>query len=209
MKFGVAGALALLLPMEAGIPIPLPSDLVMLFVGQQAAAGRIPLWVAVIAFEAIAIAGTAILFAVAAGPASAIIARAGPRIGLTEERVGRVRNLVHRRGTTALAVGRGTPGLRTVTVIGAGSAGIGRKALVPLFAGATVFLQLHLFLGYALGSAASSALEHARTPIIAAAVFIVVAAVFWSRRRRGRASGQALTEACCPACLALNLLSDR
>jgi membrane protein DedA with SNARE-associated domain len=57
---GVSGlaALALLLPMEAGVPIPLPADLVMFTVGERVAAGRFPLWLAVAGFEVIAVAGT-------------------------------------------------------------------------------------------------------------------------------------------------------
>ena len=52
MKGSVAGlsgplALVLLLPMEAGVPIPLPADLVMFTVGERVAAGRFPLWLAV------------------------------------------------------------------------------------------------------------------------------------------------------------------
>src|ERR1700756_5660114 len=50
MKAGVAGlsgtlALVLLLPMEAGVPIPVPADLVMFTVGERVAAGEFPLWV--------------------------------------------------------------------------------------------------------------------------------------------------------------------
>jgi hypothetical protein len=45
MRAGAAGvsglaALVLLLPMEAGVPIPLPADLVMFTVGERVAAGR-------------------------------------------------------------------------------------------------------------------------------------------------------------------------
>jgi hypothetical protein len=45
MKAGVAGlsgplALVLLLPMEAGVPIPVPADLVMFTVGERVAAGK-------------------------------------------------------------------------------------------------------------------------------------------------------------------------
>src|SRR5439155_11760652 len=65
---GAPLALALLVPMEAGIPIPLPADLVMLLVGEQAAAGHIPLWLAVLAFEAIAVVGTTLLYLLARGP---------------------------------------------------------------------------------------------------------------------------------------------
>jgi membrane protein DedA with SNARE-associated domain len=53
----------LLLPMEAGIPVPLPADLVMFSVGERVGAGQFPLWLAVAAFEIVAVAGTAALFA--------------------------------------------------------------------------------------------------------------------------------------------------
>jgi hypothetical protein len=56
MKAGVAGlsgtlALVLLLPMEAGVPIPVPADLVTFAVGERVAAGRFPLWLAVTGFR--------------------------------------------------------------------------------------------------------------------------------------------------------------
>ena len=149
---GAPAALALLLPMEAGVPIPLPADFVMLLVGERAAAGAIPIWLAVVAFEAVAILGTAALFLVCRGPGHALVHRLGPRVGLTEERLGRVTALVERRGRPALAIGRGTPGLRTVTVVAAGGSGLGLgRALPALALGASVFLQLHLLLGYILG----------------------------------------------------------
>jgi hypothetical protein len=88
---GVGGlaALALLLPMEAGVPIPLPAGLVMFTVGQQVAAGHFPLWLAVAGFEVIAVLGTTALFLVCRGPAYRIIARFGPHLGLTEARLRR------------------------------------------------------------------------------------------------------------------------
>ena len=54
MKPGAAGlsgwlALVLLLPTEAGVPIPVPADLVMFTVGERVAAGAFPLWLAVAA----------------------------------------------------------------------------------------------------------------------------------------------------------------
>jgi len=78
---GVSGlaAVVLLLPMEAGIPIPLPADLVMFTVGERVGAGQFPLWLAVAAFEIIAVAGTAALFAACRGPAHRLIDRYGPR----------------------------------------------------------------------------------------------------------------------------------
>jgi membrane protein DedA with SNARE-associated domain len=157
MKGAVAGlsgslALVLLLPMEAGVPIPVPADLVMFTVGERVAAGKFPLWLAVAGFEVIAVLGTTALFVACRGPAQRIIARFGPRLGLTEARLRRAAAFAETRGRPGLALGRGTPGLRTVTVVAAAVSGLnGRRALPALIVGSSVFLQLHLVLGLLLG----------------------------------------------------------
>lgn len=207
---GVPAALLLLVPMEAGLPIPVPSDLVMLLVGERVAAGAFPLWAAVVVFELVAVVGTTVLFLACRGPGHALIARLGPRVGLTDERLARATALLARRGRPALALGRGTPGLRTVTVVAAGGSGLRlHRALPALVLGSSVFLQLHLFLGFVLGSTARDAVDRARGPALLAVVVLAVAGIgFWLLRRGPRAGSQALSEACCPACLALGLLSE-
>ncbi len=207
---GVPVALLLLLPMEMGIPIPIPADLVMLLVGERAAAGAFPLWAAVLAMEALAIVGSAALFVIARGPGHALIERLGPRLGLTDARLDRASALVDRRGRSALAIGRATPGLRTITVVAAGGSGVSlRRALPALAIGASVFLQLHLVLGYFLGPAASAALDAARGPAIVAVLALAgVALVVWFVRRGRRVGAQAFTEAACPLCLALSWAAD-
>ena len=93
----------------------------------------------------------------------------------------------------------------------AGGSGIAaRRALPALVIGSSVFLQLHLALGIVLGPAARDLLDEARGPAVAVLALLVVgAAVFWWRRRRGRAAGEAWTEAACPACLALSVVGER
>ena len=86
---GVPGLLGLLLAMEAGVPIPVPSDLVMLLLGERVSAGALPLWLAALALELVALAGTAALFLAARGPGRALLTRAGPRLGLTGPRLAR------------------------------------------------------------------------------------------------------------------------
>src|ERR1700733_11208300 len=105
---GVGGlaALVLGLAIEAGVPIPLPADLVMFTVGQQVAAGRFPLWLAVAGFEAIAVLGTTALFLVSRGPAHRLIARFGPRLGLTQTRLGRAAAPAEARRPAGRAAGR-------------------------------------------------------------------------------------------------------
>jgi len=209
---GVGGvaALALLLPMEAGVPVPLPADLVMFAVGERVAAGRFPLWLAVAGFEAIAVIGTTALFLACRGPAHRLITRFGPRLGLTEARVARAAGFAETRGRAGLAVGRATPGLRTLTVIAAGVSGLsGRRALPALILGSSIFLQAHLVLGLELGPLADQAFNRAKVPVVAGLVLVAVAAaVFWRARRRSRAPA-AWMEAACPACLGVRMLAER
>jgi membrane protein DedA with SNARE-associated domain len=203
---GVPGLLGLLLAMEAGVPVPLPSDLVMLLLGERVSAGALPLWLAAAALELVAVAGTAALFLAARGPGRALLSRVGPRLGLTGPRLARASGLLERRGWPALTAGRTTPGLRTVTVVAAASAGIrAGRALPALVLGSSLFLQAHLLLGYVLGPAARELLERARGPVlVAAAVALAAVAVLLVVRRRGRTTG-VLAEGACPACLALGL----
>jgi len=206
---GVSGlaALVLLLPMEAGVPIPLPADLVMFTVGERVAAGRFPLWLAVAGFEVIAAVGTVALFVACRRSGHRVVARYGPRFGLTEARVRRV---AETRGLAGLAVGRATPGLRTLTVVAAGVSGLsGRRALPALILGSSMFLQVHLVLGLLLGPLADRAFDRARGPALAAAAVLAVGAlVFWRARRRNRVPA-AWTEAACPACLGVRALAER
>ena len=207
---GVAAGLALMVPMEAGVPIPVPSDLIMLVVGARVGAGDLPLWAAVLAFEAVSVIGTTALFLAARGPGHALVERAGHRIGLTPARVGRASAVIERRGQLALAVGRATPGLRTLTVIAAGGSGLpARRALPALIAGSTMFLQLHLFLGYFLGAAAERVLHAATAPALAVFALVVAAGVvFWLLRRGRRAGSAGLIEGDCPACVALAFAAE-
>jgi membrane protein DedA with SNARE-associated domain len=211
LGLGLPAVAGVLTAMEAGVPIPVPSDLVVLVLGERASAGSVPVLAAVIVLEAVAVAGTALLFFAARGPGRALLSRYGPRVGLTAARLNRATAVVERRGPTALVVGRGTPGLRTVTVVAAGGSGLTLgRALPPLVLGSSIFLQLHLVLGYVLGPAARDALEAAKGPVVVVLVVVALAGVVFWLRRRGRGAGaQAAAEACCPACLALGTLAPR
>jgi membrane protein DedA with SNARE-associated domain len=165
---------------------------------------------AVAGLEVIAVVGTTALFLACRGPAHRIIARFGPRLGLTEARIRRAAAFAERRGRAGLAVGRGTPGLRTLTVIAAGVSGLsGRRALPALIVGSSVFLQFHLVLGLPLGPLADRAFNQAKGPALAVvAVLVGGALVFWRARRRKRAPA-AWREATCPACIGVSLLAER
>ena len=205
---GVPGLLVLLVVMEAGVPVPVPSDLVMLLLGERVSAGALPLWLAMVLLELVALAGTAALFLAARGPGRALIARFGPGRALlakVESRFGSPSG--SGAGLPALVTGRTTPGLRTVTVVAAAGSGIrAGRALAALVLGSSLFLPAHLLLGYLLGPAAREVLEEARLPVLVAAgvVLLAVAVIVVARRRRSRVA-RVLSEGACPACLALGL----
>jgi membrane protein DedA with SNARE-associated domain len=151
------------------------------------------------------------LFVLARGPGHGLVARFGPRLGLTPDRLSRASALVERRGRPAMTVGRAVPGFRTITVLATGGSGVAaRRALPALFLGSSLFLQLHLFLGYFLGAAARSALNQARGPtLLVIGILLVAGIAFWLVRRGRRAGAEAWGEAACPACLVLEAVAER
>lgn len=73
-----------------------------------------------------------------------------------------------------------------------------------------MFLQLHLFLGYFLGSAAVRIIHAATAPMLAAlAVIAAVGVVCWFARRGRRLAAGGLAGAACPACLAIAYLAEQ
>ena len=189
---GLWTAVGLLILMEAGVPIPIPNDLVMLAIGGRVAAGDLAWWEGLVALEIVAVVSTLVLFSAARGPGSVVVRRLGPRIGLTPERLDRASQLVERRGRVALAIGRGTPGLSA------------RRALPPLLVGATVFAQLHLVLGLGVGPLAEELFHRAASvAVVLAVILVAAAAVFWVVHRGRRRGVQAWEEAACPVCLGL------
>jgi membrane protein DedA with SNARE-associated domain len=202
---GIGACVALLIPMEAGAPIPIPDDLVMLLIGAGAAAGDFPWWVAVVGLEVVAVAGTCLLFFASRAAGYTLLTRYGARVGVTTSRLERVESLIDRRGRVMLMIGRGTPGLRTVTGGVAGASGTpARRALPPLLLGATVFAQLHFVLGAALGPLARDAFDQAKgIATLALVALLGLAAVYWIVRKGRRRAIEGWDEAACPVCLGL------
>ncbi|HEX2029375.1 MAG TPA: VTT domain-containing protein [Nitriliruptorales bacterium] len=205
---GLPLAFGLLAAMEAGVPVPIPIDLVVIAIGERVAAGSLAPVVAVVAVELVALAGTVSLFLLARGPGRGIVTRLGPRVGLSQARISRATSLLERHGSAALVTGRATPGLRTVTVVAAGTTGMATRRAVPwLLAGSSVFLQAHLLLGYALGPVVHALVERALVPaLLAMAALVIVGIGLWIARRGRHAGLRGWSEGTCPACLAVGLV---
>jgi membrane-associated protein len=213
--YGLIAVFGIMLLKEIGIPVPIPSDLIMLGAAARAAQGRFSFVAVFFAILSPMFVGGLVQFAIARGPARKAIYRIGKYIGLTRERLDRAMETVRKGGVAAVAVGLTTPGVRIAIVPAAGMADLKLAAFAPgLLVGSTVFLALHFVIGYAGGAA----LTLINTPAVFVAALVVALAVLgfviwrYIYARRGATlaeTGAAWADAACPACLAITLVRER
>src|SRR6266545_515610 len=212
---GLAALFVVMLLKEIGVPVPIPSDLIMITAGVQLAAGTFgPIELVIVAELAILI-GCTIHFFLARAAGRQLIYRFGRFIGLTESRLEQISSLLRTRGPLAIILALNVPAARAGVVAAAGVAGVSYRGFAPaMMAGNSVFYGWHIALGFIAGPAALALLERANVPLLG--IFVALAAlglVSWLMlRRRRRAGGSeaegtlerlhSWTEAACPACLA-------
>lgn len=214
--YGLLAVFCIMLLKEFGLPVPIPGDLIMLGVAAQAAQGSLS---PVLAFAAIFVPmlmGGMVQFTLARGPGRRVIYRLGRLIGLTPARLDRVMERMRRGGTTAVAIGLTTPGLRIATTPASGLADLPARVFLPgLVAGSAFFLGWHFAIGYA-GGAALAALNLPAPVLIGIVVGVLALGVTATliARRRARRRHQYLNasesfanwaDASCPVCAALTL----
>src|SRR5258708_21517728 len=86
-SYGVAAACAIMLIKAAGVPIPIPGDVILLATAARAAEGKALLWLAFIALLVALMLGGTFQFWLARGPARRVVTKYGQRVGLTAERL--------------------------------------------------------------------------------------------------------------------------
>jgi membrane protein DedA with SNARE-associated domain len=202
---------------EAGVPVPVPGDLVVLGAGVAAARGDLEPGVALVALVLASLAGGAIQYALLRSVARPALVRLLGRVA-SPERIDRQSERLRRSGARAVAVARMTPGVRIVTIAASALAAVPAPAFLGgLAVGNGVFIAAHFGLGFALGEPVVKVLGSALGPLaIAGVALAVVGLVGWLalRRRAGRppvgglATAAAWADACCPACLTLGALSS-
>ena len=136
---------------EAGIPIPVPGDMLLMLAGSQQ---HRPVWfsLVVIAIASAAVmCGSSVLYAVMRRGGRPLLLKYGALFHLHPERVTRMEGWFRRRGRWALILGRLIPGLRIPTTIMAGIAGITYREYV-VYAGiaAVLWSSIYVVLGAGL-----------------------------------------------------------
>ncbi len=221
--YGLAAVFAIMLLKEIGVPVPIPSDLIMLGAAARAAQGKFPFLAVFLAILIPMVLGGFFQYAIAKGPGRRVIYKLGSYIGLGKERLDRAMETVRRGGSAAVAVGLTTPGVRIAIIPAAGLAELPLAGFaVGLVAGSAFFLAWHFAIGYLGGILL--ALLNLPLPILLAIVALVLLLgiagwIVVRRISRGRGSGKehipageryaAWADASCPACIAITLIRQR
>ncbi len=215
--YGLVAIFIVMLVKGIGVPIPIPSDAIMLATSARVASGRMVLWQAFLAILIASVIGSLIQFILVRGPGRSIIYRYGHRLGVTPSRLDAASNRLKRGGVLGIGIAVLTPGVRSVAVPAAGIADIPLLSFASgLMLGSAAFLTLHFALGLAGGSLLNAVTTVISLPVLIAVVVVllIVGLGIWymiRRRQMPHASNAevlqsavgAWHEATCPVCLCL------
>jgi membrane protein DedA with SNARE-associated domain len=203
--YGVLAIFGVMLLKEIGVPLPVPSDLLMIGAGVQIASGAYGVLELTAALAIAVLVGGSIQFLIARSAGRAIVYRLAARIGIDAAMLDRAVARVAAGGTRAVFVGLNVPGARAAVIP---AAGVARFSFVPFtiatLAGSLVFYGWHVALGYVVGPAAGAVIERSVTLAVAAVGMVAaIGALGWYLLRRRGSAARQWTDAACPACLAI------
>ncbi|MDP9482801.1 MAG: VTT domain-containing protein [Chloroflexota bacterium] len=214
---GLLAIVGLILVKEAGLPVPIPGDLIVIGAGVAAGRGDLDPGAAIFAIIAASIVGGVVQYGLLRAVARPVLER-GLRRVTTEGALDRQTERFRRGGARSVAIARSTPGVRIVAIAASALAAIPAAAFViGLSIGNALFIGAHFALGYVVGEPIVRSLGGALGPIaIIAVVLGIVGGLGWiALRRRGgaafppRAVIGDWADACCPACLSIGFVEAR
>ena len=163
---GVLAAFVYLAVEEAGVPIPVPGDFLMLTLGVRARDGGVVLWQVIAAMEAGTVLGSILLYLVARRGGRGVVERYGRYIGIKPQQLDRAQAQLQRHGALAVLVGRLFPGLRVLTAIACGIFNVPFRVFVPAMAlGGLIYIVGYTLLGYFAGPAVFGVIEALHLPV--------------------------------------------
>lgn len=153
----------LLLLEEAGIPIPIPGDTLIMLAGTQSHTKLLRESILVVCVSCIAtILGSSVLFGVMRRGGRPFLLKYGRYIRLSPPRIERVERWLVTRGRMAIVLGRLIPGLRIVTTVVAGLSNMPYRDFLPATSIAAVIWSLAYFwIGVLFGRNAPVVLSYA------------------------------------------------
>ena len=179
-QHGLLAAFVFLLIEEAGVPVPVPGDFLMLILGVRARQGETPLWQAIAVMEAATVVGATVLYAAARLAGRGLVYRYGRFVRLSPERLDRAEHWLQQHGSRAVFVGRLVPGLRIVTAVACGVFEVPGWVFVPAMAlGALAYIVAYTLAGYFLGPPVLVTLEGLHLPFGLIGQLIPLGIIIW------------------------------
>ena len=154
-RIGVEIAVAGIYLEESGLPMPVPSEVSVGYLGQRLGDRPLTLFATWLALTVLIVLGSTNLFVAARkfGP-RLITGRIGAALHLTPSRVARAQSWVARWGPLAIAVSRYLPGLRWGMAVACGSLGVRYRTFwFSTAVSAAIWAGVMLTLGVTLGDA--------------------------------------------------------
>jgi membrane protein DedA with SNARE-associated domain len=208
--YGLAAVGALMFAKAAGIPVPIPGDLILLATAARASEGKLDVWQAFAALLLAVVLGGSVQFVAARGPGRRVVYRVARLAGVAANQLDATAHRLRTRSMLSIAVALFTPGVRNVAVPACGLAGLSFGVFFPsLLLASSVDLALHFAIGAAGGNLVAGLGLNAIVIVVALLVLAIVGLVGWRLIGRGRSSFGAWQATACPACLALGAVAPR
>lgn len=207
---GLLALFAIMLAKESGVPVPVPSDLLMVLAGTQLAAGTFGGPQLALALIVAVAAGGSFQFLVLRAAGARFTDRLLRRLGIAPERIARVQARMAGRGALGLFLGLNIPGGRAAVVPAAALARLPyRDFALGGVTGTLVFHAWHIALGYAIGLPALALVADPRALLVAIAAVAAAGLVGWLALRGRRDALRGWSEAACPVCVAATAIEPR
>ena len=150
--YGYLAIFVLMFVEEAGVPLPLPNEVALMYVGYLAYQGKLDANLAGLVATLGAAGGSALLYTIARRGGRRLIHRFGKFIHVTDERLNQAENAVARWGPISIPIARLTPGLRIATTIVSGVLRVSYRVVIVSVVGVSlVWSYFWVHLGRLLG----------------------------------------------------------
>ncbi len=160
-RFGVFGSLALLYIEESGVPLPVPGDVYVTYLGHQARGSTWHLFVSWLAVIAVVVAGSTNLYLISRRWGPVLVKhRIGRALHLDEHRIQVAHRWFQRWGVLAMIFGRHVPGFRVPLTVVAATVEFPYRLFAPSVAVSTaIWAGVFIILGDRFGRGIASFLD--------------------------------------------------
>jgi membrane protein DedA with SNARE-associated domain len=179
-QYGLLAAFVLIAVEEAGVPSPLPADILVLLGAIQVRQGRLQLWQLLAVAELATVVGASGLYFLARWAGRDLVYRYGHYVHATPARLNQVEARLRHATVWTVAAGRIIPGLRVLTAAACGVFEVPYRVFLPGMAlGGFVYIAVFAALGYLLGPPIVAVLDAVEVPVASLLSLGLVALVFF------------------------------